>query len=106
MRSSVSLIKSSKILWLVFAFTCITPVWGADLTNKETASGLKEALTRGADVAVEQLGKPNGFLGDKRVRIPLPESARAAVATFRALGGGWQPRELEAVTPAAVGESA
>ena len=94
MHSSVSLINSSKILCLVFAFICITPAWGADLTNKETASGLKEALTRGADVAVDQLGKPNGFLGDKRVRIPLPESARAAEKMMRTLGMKKQADEL------------
>lgn len=60
----------------------------------ETASGLKEALTRGADVAVTQLGKPNGFLGDARVRIPLPESARAAEKMMRTLGMKKQADEL------------
>ena len=56
MHSSANLIKRSKILWLALVLACIAPAWGADLSTTETASGLKEALTRGADVAVEQLG--------------------------------------------------
>ena len=86
MRSNTSLVKTSKTLWLACALICITQAWGADLSNKETASGLKEALTRGADVAVAQLGKPDGFMGDRRVKIPLPESARAAEKMMRTLG--------------------
>ena len=64
----------------------------ADAT--ETSAGLKETLTRGADSAVAQLGKPNGFLGDPRVRIPLPESARSAEKMMRTLGMKKQADEL------------
>lgn len=60
----------------------------------ETASGLKEALTRGAEVAVAQLGKRDGFLGDKRVRIPLPDSVRKAEKMMRTLGAGKYADEL------------
>ena len=67
-------------------------VVAADAT--ETAAGLKETLTRGADSAVAQLGKPNGFLGDPRVRIPLPESARSAEKMMRTLGMKKQADEL------------
>ena len=94
MRSNTSLVKTSKTLWLACALVCITQAWGADLSNKETASGLKEALTRGADVAVAQLGKPDGFMGDRRVKIPLPESARAAEKMMRTLGMKKQADEL------------
>ncbi len=94
MRSNTSLVKTSKTLWLACALICITQAWGADLSNKETASGLKEALTRGADVAVAQLGKPDGFMGDRRVKIPLPESARAAEKMMRTLGMKKQADEL------------
>ncbi|MEO8410659.1 MAG: DUF4197 domain-containing protein [Propionivibrio sp.] len=65
-----------------------------DLSSKETASGLKEALTRGADVAIAQLGKTNGFLGDERVKIPLPDSARAVEKVMRTFGMGKQADEL------------
>lgn len=57
-----------------------------DLSNQEAASGLKEALARGADVAVSQLGRPDGFLGDSRVRIALPDSLRAGEKMMRTLG--------------------
>ncbi|HNC18720.1 MAG TPA: DUF4197 domain-containing protein [Accumulibacter sp.] len=65
-----------------------------DLSTQETASGLKEALVRGANVAVSQLGKPNGFLGDSRVRIPLPDSLRAAEKMMRTLGMKKEADEL------------
>jgi len=57
-----------------------------DLSNQETASALKEALVRGADLAVSQLGRQDGFLGDSRVRIPLPDSLRAGEKVMRTLG--------------------
>jgi len=47
-----------------------------DLTGSEATSGLKEALVKGADYAVSSLGKENGFLGNKKVKIPLPDSLR------------------------------
>jgi len=64
------------------------------LSSGDTASGLKEALTRGAEVAVGQLGKKDGFLGDKRVRIPLPESARSVEKAMRTFGMKKQADEL------------
>ncbi len=66
----------------------------ADLSSSDTASGLKEALTRGAEAAVGQLGKTNGFLGDARVKIPLPESARTAEKMMRTFGMKKQADEL------------
>ena len=67
---------------------------GGALSAGDTASGLKEALTRGADMAVSKLGKPNGFLGDARVKIPLPESAQAVEKAMRAFGMKKQADEL------------
>ncbi len=66
----------------------------ADVSSGEAASGLKETLTRGAEIAVDQLGKPNGFLGDKRVRILLPDSIRSAEKMMRTLGAGKYADEL------------
>lgn len=64
------------------------------LSNSDTASGLKEALTRGAEIAVGQLGKTDGFLGDKRVRIPLPDSLRSVEKAMRTFGMKKQADEL------------
>ncbi|MBL8440634.1 MAG: DUF4197 family protein, partial [Betaproteobacteria bacterium] len=61
---------------LIFAglFSLAQALSLADLTPGEANSGLKEALTTGADFAVSSLGKENGFLGNNKVKIPLPES--------------------------------
>lgn len=83
-----------QLLPLVFALFIPFPVLAADVSSGEAASGLKETLTRGAEIAVDQLGKPNGFLGDKRVRIPLPDSIRKGEKMMRALGAGKYADEL------------
>jgi hypothetical protein len=62
------------------------PAWAVSST--EAVSGLKEALTRGATQAVATLGKPDGFWGNEKVRIPLPEKAQQAEKLLRRLGGG------------------
>ncbi len=64
------------------------------LSNSDTAAGLKEALTRGAEIAVGQLGKKDGFLSDKRVRIPLPDSLRSVEKAMRTFGMKKQADEL------------
>ncbi len=43
-----------------------------DLNQLDAASGMREALIRGANSAVALLGKPGGFLDNPQVRIPLP----------------------------------
>lgn len=64
------------------------------LTSTEINSGLKEALASGADAAVSQLGKQDGFFGDKKLRIPLPEPLKKAESGMRMLGMGKQADEL------------
>jgi hypothetical protein len=59
-----------------------------NITNREAISGLKAALEKGSRAAVEQLGRENGFFGDARVKIPLPESLQRAERTMRRLGMG------------------
>ena len=97
MRNVFPVFKSLRLLGLVCAFLLATPVSAAGLdalSSNDTASGLKEALTRGAEIAVGQLGKKDGFLGDKRVRIPLPESARSVEKAMRTFGMKKQADEL------------
>ncbi|MDR1999968.1 MAG: DUF4197 domain-containing protein [Zoogloeaceae bacterium] len=65
------------------------------LTNKDATDGLKEALTQGAGKAVDLLGKENGFLGNPKVRIPLPEKFEKVGKTMRTFGMGKQVDELE-----------
>lgn len=65
-----------------------------DITNKEAISALRTALEKGSRAAVDQLGKENGFFGDTRVKIPLPESLQKAEHTLRRLGMGKYADEL------------
>lgn len=72
------------------------------LTQEETASGINAAITRGAEFAVDQLGKKDGFMGNPKVRIGLPESFRKAEKAARLLGFSKQTDELvEAMNRAA-----
>ena len=67
----------------------------SDLSNKEASQGSKTALERGALAAVGQLGKADGFLGNPKVRIPLPGYLADAAKFLRTLGRGKQIEELE-----------
>src|SRR5689334_15621067 len=60
----------------------------AGVTSDEIALGLKEALGRGVDYAVTNLGREGGFLQNFQVRIPLPESLQPVEQTLRTLGQG------------------
>lgn len=66
----------------------------ADLSNSDSTSGLKEALSKGADFAVSSLGKENGFLGNDKVKIPLPGGLDKAEKALRAFGMGKYADEL------------
>lgn len=65
-----------------------------DLTNTEASSGLKEALIQGAGKAVGKLGAVDGFLGNPKVKIPLPDSLKKAEKAMRMFGMGKQADEL------------
>jgi Protein of unknown function (DUF4197) len=66
----------------------------SDLTNADASAGLKAALQKGASAAVESLGKPDGFLGNALVRIPLPGFLEQAAGLLRTLGQGARIDEL------------
>jgi hypothetical protein len=65
------------------------------LSNAEAAQGLKAALERGAIAAVDLLGRPDGFLANPKVRIPLPGVLADGAKFLRAMGRGRQVEELE-----------
>lgn len=64
------------------------------LTSAEMTSGLKEALGRGAEVAVAQLGQKDGFFGNDALKIPLPPTLKKAEKVMRAVGMGKQADDL------------
>ncbi|MDX1374964.1 MAG: DUF4197 domain-containing protein [Burkholderiales bacterium] len=64
------------------------------ISNRDAVSGLKAALEKGAVYAVETLGRTDGFFGDARVKIPLPESLQSAERLMRTFGMGGTADEL------------
>jgi hypothetical protein len=64
------------------------------ITPQERTTGLKTALTQAAQVAVANLGKTDGFLGNAEVRIPLPGKLEKAQKTLKMLGLNKQSDEL------------
>ena len=66
----------------------------SDLTDKDASQALRTALERGALAAVGLLGKPDGFLGNPRVRIPLPGFLEDAAKLLKLTGQGKRVDEL------------
>ncbi len=87
-------------LKIVFAFiltltAAIAQACSLDAISAGDASaGVKEALAKGADYAVASLGKENGFLGNSKVKIPLPGYLQKAEKGLRMFGMGKQADEL------------
>ena len=87
-------------LKIVFAFiltltAAIAQAASLDAISAGDASaGVKEALAKGADYAVASLGKENGFLGNSKVKIPLPGYLQKAEKGLRMFGMGKQADEL------------
>jgi hypothetical protein len=66
----------------------------ADLSNADASKGLKTALEKGALSAIGLLGVTDGFMGNDKVRIPLPGSLNDAVKLLRTFGQGGRVDEL------------
>ncbi len=80
---------SSRDVWALGGFSL------ADLSQKEAGTGVKTALERGAQIAVELLGKENGFWGNERVRIPLPDWLQKAQSAIKFMGRGKDVEDLK-----------
>ncbi|HEY8356154.1 MAG TPA: DUF4197 domain-containing protein [Ramlibacter sp.] len=65
------------------------------ISDLDAGLGLKTALERGATAAVQLLGRPDGFLANPQVRIPLPEWIKDGAKLLAMLGQGGQVEELE-----------
>jgi hypothetical protein len=66
----------------------------SSFSNKDQIGSLKQALTQGAETAVSNLARKDGFLGNDKVRIPLPESLQKADKAMRKFGMGKYSDEL------------
>ena len=88
----------------------LIPGWArAALNEGDAASGIRAALTRGAEAAVSLLGRPDGFMGNPLVRIELPGYLKDGAKLLKMTGQGKKIDELlaamnraaEAAVPAA-----
>lgn len=61
---------------------------GSALSNDEVIGGLRQALAQGAESAVSNLGKPDGFLRNAAVKIPVPDRLQSVESVLRTLGQG------------------
>lgn len=61
---------------------------GANLSESQIGSGLKEALSVGTQKAVKQVARPGGYLENKAIKILLPSSLRPVETGLRAMGQG------------------
>src|SRR5687768_12163573 len=73
-----------------FAFAAETE----SLSQKDTVEGLKQALTQSAKAAIDRLGVTDGFLGNPKVRIPLPGALQKVEGVMRTLGMSKHPDNL------------
>ncbi|MDC8784922.1 DUF4197 domain-containing protein [Paucibacter sp. hw1] len=84
------------------------PAW-AGLSEGDAVSGIRAALERGANSAIANLGRKDGFQGNPAVRIDLPGQLKDGVQLLKMMGQGQQVDDLlvamnraaEAAVPAA-----
>ncbi|MET0334065.1 MAG: DUF4197 domain-containing protein [Rhizobacter sp.] len=84
-----------KAVGLLTAAGVWVPAHSAVLSETDAASGIRAALERGAVAAVGLLGKTDGFLGNPKVRIPLPDFLQDVAKLLKATGQRKRIEELE-----------
>jgi hypothetical protein len=60
----------------------------AAISSSDASTALKTALESGATAAVQLLGQTDGFWGNERLRIPLPDWLRRAERALKLAGKG------------------
>lgn len=70
------------------------PARAAGFNESDAVLGVRSALERGANVAVNLLGRNDGFLGNPKVRIPLPGFLNDAAKLLKVTGGQQKVDEL------------
>ena len=59
---------------------------GNNMTESKASEGLKAALKAGTDIASNNLGTVDGFLGNAAVKILFPPEAKKVESTLRSIG--------------------
>jgi hypothetical protein len=87
---------SARILALIGSLALALPCMAGleSISSQDATGGLREALIKGTQYAVDTLGKQDGFFGNGKVRIPLPGSLQKAEKVLHQLGLGKQADEL------------
>ena len=93
-RQFNSISMSTLAMLTAFAVFRAEAITLADLTNADASKGLKTALEKGALSAIGILGVQDGFLGNEKVRIPLPKFLEDAAKLMRTFGQGGKVDEL------------
>ena len=60
----------------------------ANISHQDQVGGLKQALGQGIETAVTSLSQTDGYLGNPKVRIPLPENLQKLDNGLRQIGMG------------------
>jgi hypothetical protein len=97
LSGSTTMRLENAILGLAAALVIAGPAHAqslASLSNQDAVAGLKDALVQSAGKAVGQLGAADGFLGNAKVKIPLPDSIKRVESGLRLVGMGKQADEL------------
>lgn len=84
--------------FFLMAFAVSGVVAAADLsaiTSKEAVTALRTTLTKGAEAAIGNLGKTDGFLGNPAARIQLPEFLAQSKGMLKMVGMGGQLDQVE-----------
>lgn len=81
-------------VFLLAVMTSAAQAQLAGISDADASSGLRSALTEGANAAVSLLGKENGFLGNPQVKIPLPPALARVEGAMRTFGMRKQADEL------------
>ncbi|MBU0587904.1 MAG: DUF4197 domain-containing protein [Gammaproteobacteria bacterium] len=85
-------IMAGGLIWAAYQQAYALSI--SDLTDGDATKGLKLALEKSALAAVGLLGKTDGFLGNEKVRIPLPGYLEDAAQMLRTFGQGQRLDEL------------
>ena len=84
-----------RVLGEVLGSTTTTPASQGTLSIVEIDAGLREALTVGTNLVANQLGQTNGYYGDPKIRIPLPQTYRIIQTNLAKVGASKPLDDLE-----------
>jgi len=87
---------TARILALLCSLALALPCRAGleSISNQDAVGGLREALVKGTQYAVDTLGRQDGFFANGKVKIPLPGSLQKAEKILHQLGMGKQADEL------------